>query len=268
MTSPTFRPFAAADIDHVLRIAVEGDAADVDRQYLSYVARAGSLLVAVGASGRPIAFGGAVDVPTPDGTAAMVSDLFVEPEARGGGVGTALLEHLLVGRPLRMTCSSAHPAALPAYRTAGLLPIGRLRYLVGHGRAEGRRHGSLVDRSAVLTDGGWAHDRVSLIEYYRGLGAGIGRHMVIGVSTAAPVGTTVTVRRLHAAGASDAQSSIEHLLDRLPVSTRVELCVPEWQPLAEWLAGQVFVEVDRDIVCTTPGLRLDPSVVVVNAGLW
>ena len=268
MTSPTLRPFAAADIDHVLRIAVEGDAADVDRQYLSYVARAGSLLVAADATGRPIAFGGVVDVPTPDGTAAMVSDLFVEAGARGGGVGTALLEQLLAGRPLRMTCSSAHPGALPAYRTAGLVPIGHLRYLVGHGRAEGRRHESLVDDFPALTDGGWAHDRVSLIEYYRGLGAGIGRHMVIGVSGAASAGVTVTVRRLHAAGASDAQSSMESLLDRLPVSTRVELCVPEWQPFAEWLAGQMFVEVDRDIVCTTPGLRLDPSVVVVNAGLW
>lgn len=267
MTSSTIRPFVAADLDHLLRLAVEGDAADVDRQYLAYVARTGSLLVAVDAAGRPIAFGGVVDVPTPDGSAAMVSDLFVDAASRGAGVGGALLGRLLRGRPLRMTCSSAHPAALPAYRSAGMTPVGRLLYLVGHGRAEHvRSHTTTRDWSPVA-DGDWAHDRGDLVDHFRDLGAGVGRHMVIDVSGDA-AGTTVAVRRLHVDRVADARSSMDALLGHLAVSTRVEVCVPEWQPLAAWLVEQRFVEVDRDIVCTTPGLRLDPCLAVVSPGLW
>jgi GNAT superfamily N-acetyltransferase len=152
----------------------------------------------------------------------MVTDLFVEQSARGAGVGTALLGHLLDGRRARMTCSSAHPAALPVYRSAGMTQVGRLRYLAGHGRA--------LD--------GPVHDAV------------------------------VTVRRVRATDPGEAESLVGCLLDRLARSTRVELHVPEWQPLADWLMAQGFVEFDRDIVCTTPGLRLDPATVVVSPGLW
>jgi GNAT superfamily N-acetyltransferase len=222
VTTPTIRPFTAADLDAVLRIATEGDADDVVPAYLEHVARVGSLRVVEGAGGRTVAFGGVVDVHTLDGPAAMVTDLFVEPSARGAGVGTVLLGHLLDGRRARMTCSSAHPAALPMYRAAGMTPVGRLLYLAGHGRAQG---GAVSD-------------------------------------------TMVTVRRVRATHPREAASLVGRVLDRISVSTRVELHVPEWQPLAEWLTAQGFVEFDRDVVCTTPGLRLDPATVVVSPGLW
>lgn len=222
MTTPTIRPFTAADLDDVVRIAAEGDASDVGPAYLEHVARVGSLRVAVGAGGRTVAFGGVVAVHTLDGPAAMVTDLFVEQSARGAGVGTALLGHLLDGHRARMTCSSAHPAALPVYRAAGMTPVGRLLYLAGHGRAQG----------------GAANEGV------------------------------VTVRRVRATHPGEAVSLVGRVLDGLPASTRVELHVPEWHPLVEWLTAQGFVEFDRDIVCTTPGLRLDPAMAVVSPGLW
>lgn len=268
MTSPTIRPATADDLADLVRVAQEGDAHDTDVAYLAYVATTGAVLVAVDRDDRAIGFGGVVDVPTPDGAAAMVTDLFVTPAARGAGIGSALLTDLLDGRPLRMTCSSAHPAALPAYRAAGMEPVGRLRYLERPGvSAAVPRLGSL-DECPALIDGDWEGERRSVVEHYRSRGALVGRHVVVDERDAGGAGAAVVVRRLHAASADEAERSMATLLAHVPAGALVAACVPEWQPLAARLVADGFVEVDGDTVCTTPGLRLDPSLVVVDPGLW
>src|SRR4029078_736025 len=68
------------------------------------------------------------DVVDVDGVA-MLTDLFVAADARGAGVGTQLLHELLDGTDRRMTFSSKHPAALAAYRSAGMEPRWRFLYL-------------------------------------------------------------------------------------------------------------------------------------------
>lgn len=258
-------------------VAAAGDAHDVDDDYLGHVRSTGALLVAVDASDAPVGFGGVVVVPTAAGPTAMVTDLFVDPGHRGGGVGTALLEALLAGHERRMTCSSKHPAALPAYRRAGLAPVGRLGYLR---RAAGQRpyrgDGPSPDAASVREalaahpsiGPAWVHGRDELVAHWGSLGALTGRDVVLGVETASDGSPIVVVRRLHAARADDAVAVVVDLLDRLPAGVAVEACVPDWTDLPERLSAVGFVEVDHDIVCTTPGVGLDPTLVVVSPGLW
>ena len=61
----------------------------------------------------------------------LLADLFVLPNRQGEGIGRSLLEQVWSGAPQRMTFSSAHPGALPLYRSFGLLPLWAVHYLSG-----------------------------------------------------------------------------------------------------------------------------------------
>lgn len=245
----TVRGATDDDDGAVAQIAHLGDA-DTPPSYLAFVRSAGRLLVAE-RDGRVLGFGGMVPVGDGETAVAMVTDLFVHPQARGRGIGTLLLDHLLRRHPRRMTCSSSHPAALPAYVRVGMEPRGRVRYW--RGRAQGG--------GPPVRAGRWAHDRLDLIDAWAVEGATVTTDTVFQVRDA----HTAVVYRVMGA---DPVARVEEILRGLPAGVAVTLCVPEWQPLGEWLKSNGFDATEHDLWCATPGVDADPLLAVVHPGLW
>lgn len=250
MTMMTVRATNDDDDGRLAAIAAEGGSADADPAYFGFVRRTGSLLAAVDADGVVQGFGGAVPV---GGTVVMVSDLFVAAAARGQGVGGLLLDALLRGRPLAMTGSSAHPAALPLYRRAGLQPRGTVRYL----------RGAAMGGGALLpTTGVWAHGRADLVAHFAARGAVVAADAVFEKSGAA--GAPAVIRRVIDSGTA----VLAALLRGLPAGVAVECCVPSTHPASAWCDRHGFVQFDEDLWCATNGVQPDHRLAVVHPGLW
>ncbi len=225
-------------------IAKDGDAS-ADANYLALVrSQHGRLLVAE-RDDRVVAFGGAVDV---DGVA-MLTDLFVAPDARGTGIGTALLDELLAGSSRRMTFSSKHPAALAAYLRAGMEPQWRLLYLKGIANGGG----------TGLPKAVWEHERLSLVETMASQGAHVSANVV-----SMPDDTGIWIARVQSARPVKAVSATLAGLGR---GTIVNMCVPEHSPLATWAQKSGFAVVDHDTFCATPGVALPLDLHCLDPGL-
>ncbi len=244
----TIRDAAEGDHLRLAEIAAEGDAGGIDSPYLTFVATGGRLLVACH-DGRPVAFGGMV----PIGSAAMVTDLFVATDARGGGVGGALLRQLLDGYEQRMTCSSQHAAALPAYRRAGMQPRWRLLYLTG----------PALGGAPPLEREPWRGERAELVDYLAGRGAVVTADAVVELARAG-AGAPAVVHRLQA---TDPARRFDEIRAALPAGTPVRACVPEPNPLARALRERGFRVEDHDVFCATDGVEFPAGVSCVHAGL-
>ena len=123
------RPAGAGDLDAIARISVANDepVADPDRpgsRYLEHLLGHARLVVAESEAGV-VGFGGAIDTPT----GWFLTDLFVDTDAQGRGIGRALLAEVLPDSGPRLTFSSSDPRALPLYVRAGLAPWWPLLYL-------------------------------------------------------------------------------------------------------------------------------------------
>jgi GNAT superfamily N-acetyltransferase len=241
------RPARHDDLAAVLAIAADGGSPDGDERYLDHVASHGRLLVA-DHHDRVVGFAGSIAV----GDIAMVTDLFVDAGHRGQMVGTALLAAATAGWERRMTFSSTHPMALPLYERAGLVRRWDLLTL----------RGPAVGGGAPLEATAWRHDRRELVEYFRACGAVVGADHV--VQPGPEPGPAWTVSRM----ISDRpEIDAAALLAGLPAGAPVEWSVPEHHPLAEWLLGRGFMVVDRDVFCSTDGVRLVPQLSSVHRGL-
>ena len=245
MARPTIRPATAADDDALARIAAAGGA-DTPPEYLAHLRAAGTLLAAV-RNDSIVALGGVVPV----GDVVMVTDLFVDPPARGAGLGALVLGHLLDGSSARMTCSSQHPAALPVYTRHGMRPRGQLRYYRGHAVGGGQ----------PLRPAAWQHDRADLVAMWAACGAVVTADAV--VQRVAEGGVAI-----HRVVSGDGVATVRAVLAALPPSTEVTLCVPDWQPLGEWLLSNRFDRFDHDIWCATDGVQPDANLAVMHPGLW
>ena len=225
-------------------IARQGDAS-ADADYLALVrSQRGRLLVAE-QDGRVLAFGGVVVI---DGVS-MLTDLFVAPDARGTGIGTGLLKELFDGSSRRMTFSSSHPAALAAYLRAGMEPQWRLLYLRGVANGGG----------TGLPSGTWQHERLSLVEKMVTQGARVTSDVV-----ATPDATGIWIARLQTARPVKALSAT---LAGMEPGTVVNMCVPDYSPLAPWALKSGFAEVDHDTFCATPGVAIPPDLHCLDPGL-
>ena len=239
-----FHETAADDDSRLAEIATEGDSADVAPAYFAFI-RSNGRMLAASDGGLIIGFAGMVPV----GDVAMVTDLYVAAESRGHGVGRRLLGALLDGWPQRMTFSSSHPLAMPAYRSAGMEPRWRLRYLSGRA----------VGGGLPLVPAPWRHDRADLVEHFRAEGAIIGHDIVVHVGARGAM-----VERL----VSDRpESEMQWLLEALPSGTTVWCRVPENRPLALWLDQRGFWENEHDMFLSSPGVDLHLGVSCVHAGL-
>lgn len=233
------------DFARIAEIAAEGDSLDAEPGYLAYVAAAGRLLVAAHGV-TVVAFGGMV----PLGDIAMVTDLFVAAEARGRGVGGVLLDELLDGWSRRMTCSSQHAAALPAYRRAGMAPVDRLLYLDGVAAGGG----------APLVPRPWAFDRNDLVAYFAEGGASVAGDVVVDRTA-----ERATILRLQH---PDPIVRVREVQAALPAGTPLRAHVPESNPLAAALLADGYAVVEHDIICATADVMFPAACSCVHAGLF
>ena len=227
-------------LGHIARL---GDS-EADPVYLDHIQRHGTLLVQE-TDGAVRAFAGMILV---DGVA-MVTDLFVDPSLRGTGVGSRLLDTLLTGHAQRMTFSSKHPAAVPAYRRAGMDPQWRLLYL----------RGTAVGGAPAFVEAPWGHDRVELVDYYV---TRAGRHDADVVLV--PEGDEIDIARLQG---SNGPARFDAVLAALPAGTSVTCCAPEHGAVATHALARGFEVFDNDIFCAAPGITLPADLHCLNPGL-
>lgn len=245
----TVRPARHADVDALVRIAAAGGSPDGDERYFDFVASHGRLLVAEDADAGVVGFAGAVAV----GDVAMVTDLFVDPDHRGHGIGTAVLDAVLLGSTRRMTCSSTDPAAQAAYAAAGLVPRWRLLTMRGNG----------VGGGPPLAISPWRHDRRDLVEYFRSIGAVVSGDRVVLSDEAEGHPMHVLLRLV----ADDPVSAMEAILRALPEGDDVVLSVPEPHPVVPFLETRNFAVEEHDVFFATDGVHLVPQLTSVHRGL-
>ena len=242
--APTIREASPSDDAVMDAIAREGDAS-AGAGYLELVRSQGGRLLVAESGGRVTAYGGVVDI---DGVA-MLCDLFVAADARGGGIGTLLLMELLDGFRDRMTFSSKHPAALAAYRRMGMHPRRRLLYL------KGRALGGGVKRPVAE----WRHDRSSLVHEMARQGAHVTADAV-----SMPHEGGVWMLRLHSVRPIKVLSAT---LAGLAAGTVVTMCTPEHSPVAAWAQERGFEVDDYDTFCATPDVDLPDDLHCLDPGL-
>lgn len=124
---PAVRPAADGDRPAIARIAAAASEEDgANPRYVSHLRSYGTLLVAE-ADGVVRGYCGV----RPVGGATMLTDLFVDPERQGGGVGRALLDAALSGAGDVFTFASRDPRAMSLYVRYGMVPRWPLLYLSG-----------------------------------------------------------------------------------------------------------------------------------------
>jgi len=239
------------DFAALAAIAKAGDS-EADDLYFTFLQTAGVLRVAADA-GSILAFGGVLGIG--DDTT-MVTDLFVATHARGRGVGGALLAHLLDGAGKRMTFSSKHAAALPAYIRAGMVPAWRLLYLRGRSGARDE-HADGVNHE-VTTDP-WRRARPDLADYFERRGGSITDNAAVITRD----GETI-VARLQDHGGADAFDAV---LAEVPANEIVTCCAPEHSPVAARALARGFEVFDNDIFCCSPGVALPDDLHCLDPGL-
>lgn len=244
---PGLRSATVADLPSVRMVGMRAGSHDVDDGYLRFVLDQGRLIVAE-VDAEVVGYAGAV----PLDAATMISDLFVEPDAHGRGVGAALAV-AVVGDDTRVqTCSSQHPAAVAVYRALGLEVRERLLYLVGRGTA--------TSDPDALPPEPWRHGRATLVEWFRSRGATTHGDVVL---AAAPDGVQI-LRLEH----RDPVHVLQRVMDAVPIGWSVHGCVPESLPVARWMLDHGFAVEDHDLVMTTSAVEVDHTASMVHAGLW
>lgn len=239
------------DFATLAMIAEAGDS-EADEPYLTFVQSSGSLRVAVG-DGTILGFGGVVTVGN---DTAMVTDLFIAPDARGRGIGSILLAHLLDGTDRRMTFSSKHAAALPAYTRAGMLPSWRLLYLRGRSGTQQAQPSEAAETPAAAS---WRSARPELAAYYEHRGGSVGDNAALIERD----GTTFIARLQDHRGAA----AFDAVLASLPTDSMVTCCSPEHSPVAARALARGFEIVDHDIFCSSAGVGVDDDLHCLDPGL-
>jgi hypothetical protein len=232
------------------------------------------LFVAV-RDGRVIGFSGARDI----GGHRLLSDLFVDPQVHGGGVGRVLLATVLDGAEERYTFSSSDPRAMPIYARAGMRPRWPLLYL----------HGPVPE---IETE--QATEAVEVEPAEADAVAGV-EQSVTGVDRAVEhrywarrPGATAAVVRIDGAAVGavsfvvrGGETRIEHLalapdadvgpvvaaIGALAGAPTVRAFVPGPQPLLEWLLHRRFMVDDIDTFMSSHPDSVPSALAIVHPGL-
>ena len=132
--SDAIRPAGPGDLGAIMAIArATGQDEDWEGVYPAYIGHLlehGTLLVAE-PDGAVTGFGATLRIGSGADAVAMLTDLFVHPEAHGSGTGRAILTGLWDGEPRKMTFASMHAHALPLYASFGTDAWWPLLYLRG-----------------------------------------------------------------------------------------------------------------------------------------
>ena len=271
------RPAGPDDLAAIIAIAratgQEEAAGDEYPDYISHVMARGRFVVAE-RDGAVTGFGAAVRLGEGPRAVCMLTDLYVDPAAHGGGAGRALLRDLFHGEPRRMTFSSLHSNALPLYTSVGMDPWWPLLYLTGDLRLLTIPDGWSVaaaapDQVAALEREWTGADRTADHRFWAAgpSGSGViarlgGRPLAAGTTGAAgQPGTGLAIRHLAVDSAADgrAQDSVIAVLGSLePGSGQARVCLPGPHPAVRPLlrAGWRITGFDLHM-SSEPGL-LDP----------
>jgi hypothetical protein len=179
----------------------------------------------------------------------MLTDLFVAAGSRGRGIGGQLLEALFDGKPQRMTFSSKHPAAMPAYRRTGMHPRWRLLYTSGPAAGGG----------GALSPGAWRHDRLALVGQMERDGATVYPDALLATES-----DGLWLARL--CGDAPVEVFIS-VISSLPAGTIVRFCAPEHSPVVVAALDRGFTVTDHDIFMSSPGVGIDPLLHCLDPGL-
>jgi GNAT superfamily N-acetyltransferase len=260
------REATPADVDGIVAVArahgFDGIDTAVDADYRQFIASHGRLAVAV-VDRAVVGFGGAIDA---DGVC-MVTDLFLLEEHQGRGLGAAMLNLLVAGTTRRMTFSSAHQAALPAYRRVGMRPRWNLQYWLGRASAS---VAALEVVDVVRHD--WQGDRGDLADHWSAQGGRLLHILDAGrlvgwsiVTPTADVAATWTIARL----SSDLPHDLvmHDVLSVVPAGDSVLVCTPDRSAARELLARIGFDRIDQDICCTTDGVEVAARLAALHPGL-
>ena len=255
-----------------VRDAIGGqhDDSGSDATYRAHLMAHGRLFVAV-RGGRVIGFAGARDV----GGHRLLSDLFVDPQVHGGGVGRVLLAAVLDGSEERYTFSSSDPRALPIYARAGMRPRWPLLYLRGPAPEVAR--GSVAVERVPADDASAVEQSVTGVDraiehryWARRPGAAAA---VVRIGGAAIGAVSFVVRggesRIeHLAVAPGIQAgSVVAAIAALAGAPTVRAFVPGPQPLLEWLLHRRFVVDDIDTFMSSDPDAVPSTLAVVHPGL-
>ncbi|GAA3385035.1 hypothetical protein GCM10020369_16990 [Cryptosporangium minutisporangium] len=240
-----------------------------DAAYVELIRSTGTALVAV-QDDRVL--GWAATLPTPHG--ALLTDLFVDPVAHARGVGTALLGALwpTPSARRRYTFSSKHPAALPLYARAGLVPSWPLLYVSGPTdrlplgvlRVDRVDAGAAAAAESRLAGG---EPRPGVFAYYLSGGEAFvvrDRARVIAVGAAQP-GDPAVLARLACPDPGAAAGALFAAVAALGVD-RVAFCLPGPHPALRRLLAAGFRVDDFDVTMRTPDVAL-PIGSVYSPGL-
>ena len=107
--------------------------------------------------------------------------------------------------------------------------------------------------------GAWKHWRDDVVGHFAAQGATVTANAVFTADD-----TGIEVLRLDAPTAID---ECHQLLRAFKPGTAVKMYVPERHPLAEWLMAHDFVVTDHDVLCTTEGVDLPPTLAALHPGL-
>lgn len=264
------------DLDAIVDIASivdpPADGADLDVSYYEHLLRHGRVAVA---EASDIVVGYAATVRVDDFQ--HLSDLFLHVDARGGGIGRALLDEVwdADARSVpRQTFSSLHPAALPLYLRAGMVPRWPLLYL--HGSPATLPSTELTVR-AIDAAAAVDHEREWLgwdrrLEYgYWARRNGARIFAVLDGDTPIAVGCTFRNRSVHTLGRLAAVDS-SVMRDALAAAGRwcgddLLLSAPGANPVVPMLVDAGWRVVEHDLYCASEPDLVDTDRLLPHPGL-
>jgi len=279
------RPAAEADLPAIAAIAMatgqDEDWEVVFPAYVRHVMARGRFLVAE-CGGAVTGYGGTMRVGDGQLAVSMLTDLFVDPAAHGGGAGRSILSALWPPgeEPRRMTFSSLHANALPLYTSFGMDAWWPLLYLTGDPRRLPRPAGwsvSAADPSQVAAlELAWTGiDRSADHGFWAGWPNG---SAVVAALDGRPVAAGAVggpelefgVRHLAIDTADDklARDAVIAVLSWLdPANSRARCCLPAPHPAVRALLGAGWRVAEFDLhMASEPGM-LNPRRAVPSAAL-
>ena len=232
------------------------------------------LWVAVADDGTVLGFGGAVDT---DG-GRLLSDMFVDAQAHGRGVGSSILAAVLAGSAERYTFATTDPAALPLYMRAGMRTRWTLLELSGQLGALGpldptldveRVDGDAAARAELVLTGS---DRSSAHRYFAARADAasfvVSRHgRPVGVAALGWEEAGAVVRLDHVAVDPSDAIAVIGAVGQASGGERVHVYVPGSGEVAAHLLAQRFVVDGISLHMATSGAAVHRLVAVVHPGL-
>jgi GNAT superfamily N-acetyltransferase len=283
LMAPHIRAATTGDIPEIRRLlrAHDNDSEvapggiDIVGPYVRHLVDHHVVRVSVDAD-KVVGFAAALDT----GWCRMLSDLFVDPDRLGQGIGRPLLDAVFDGVPARATFASDDPRAIPLYVRAGMTPLWTDFYLDGDARAlpvDGR----LRVRAALAGEGAdlelaWDGADRAIDHAYWASGPEGDAFVVddelgpaaIGYARARQLGTARVVDRLLLRPGADPVATAVAALRRAARDNPVlRVQVPGPSQLLPALLEARFRIVDRDQFLASDASLVDPARLLPNPGM-